>query len=106
MLSSLDVDVSDYDSAESYLANSTQGTRCLISDVELPGMSGIELLRYLRSHGVMSPMIMLGEDCDVRAAVAAIREGAADFIEMPCAELAIAQKVAQLLRGDSAFPVD
>lgn len=106
MLSALDIDVSDYDSAESYLAASTQGTRCLITDFELPGMSGLELLRYLRAHGVMSPTIVLGEDSDVPTAVAAIREGATDFIEMPCAELAIAQRVAQLLRGDSAFPAD
>jgi FixJ family two-component response regulator len=107
MLSALDIDVSDYDSAESFLAEGTQATRCLISDVELPGMSGLELLRCLRERGVAPPMIMLGEDCDIRAAVAAIREGASDFIEMPCAELAIVQRVAQLLRGDSsAFPAD
>jgi FixJ family two-component response regulator len=71
-------------------------------------MSGLELLRCLRTRGALVPMIMLGEDYDVRAAVDAIREGATDFIEMPIAELAMAQRVEQLLRGDadSAFPVD
>jgi two-component system response regulator FixJ len=104
-LSALDIAVSDFDSAESYLA-ARQPARCLITDIALPGMSGLDLLRCLRQRGVMPPMILLGEDCDVPAAVMAIREGASDFIEMPRAELAIVQRVAQLLRGDGGFPAD
>lgn len=101
LLTALDIDVDDFDSAESYLAASTQTTQCLITDVSLPGMSGLELLRCLRARGVMPPMIMLGEDCDVPAAVAAIREGAIDFIEKPQIELAIVRRVAQLLHRES-----
>lgn len=100
LLSALDIDVHDFDSAESYLAASTPATRCLITDVSLPGMSGLELLRCLRAKGVMPPMIMLGEDCDVAAAVVAIREGAIDFIEKPQMELAIVRRVAQLLHSE------
>ena len=105
-LSALDIAVSDFDSAESYLAASQPIARCLITDIALPGMSGLDLLRCLRQRGVMPPMILLGEDCDVPAAVMAIREGASDFIEMPRAELAIVQRVAQLLRSDGGFPAD
>lgn len=103
LLSALDIDVRDFESAESYLAASTQSTRCLITDIALPGMSGLELLRCLRARGVLPPMIVLGEDYDVRAAVAAMREGAIDFIEKPQVELAIVRRVAQLLTGEREY---
>jgi FixJ family two-component response regulator len=101
LLSSLDVDVQDYDSAESYLAARIDGFRCLITDVSLPGMSGLELLRHMRSRtdsrAERLPVILLGEESDVRAAVTAMREGAVDFIEKPHVDIAIARRVAYLL---------
>jgi FixJ family two-component response regulator len=98
LLSSLDVDVLDYDSAESYLAARMDGFECLITDVALPGMSGLDLLRQLRAQRRESlPIILLGEESDVRAAVAAMREGAVDFFEKPHIDVAIARRVAYLL---------
>jgi FixJ family two-component response regulator len=103
LLGSLDITVSAYESAESYLESATPDACCLITDVALPGMSGIDLLRCLRERGSMLPMIVVGEDYDVRTAVTAIREGASDFIERPRLELAIVQRVEQLLRSTSGF---
>ena len=97
LLSSLDVDVQDYDSAESYLAAHLDGYGCLITDVVLPGMSGLDLLRQVRSRYDMLPVILLGEESDVRAAVTAMREGAVDFFEKPHIDIAIARRVAYLL---------
>jgi FixJ family two-component response regulator len=97
LLSSLDVDVQDYDSAESYLAARADGFGCLITDVALPGMSGLDLLRQLRTHQEGLPVILLGEESDVRAAVTAMREGAVDFFEKPHIDFAIARRVAYLL---------
>lgn len=97
LLSSLDVDVHDFESAESYLASSGDGLGCLITDVALPGMSGIELLRMLRARHICPPVILLGEESDVSAAVTAMREGAVDFIEKPRVDLAIVRRVAYLL---------
>jgi FixJ family two-component response regulator len=97
LLSSLDVDVQDYDSAESYLAAHLDGWSCLITDVALPGMSGLDLLRQLRSRHEALPIILLGEESDVRAAVTAMREGAVDFFEKPHIDIAIARRVAYLL---------
>jgi two-component system, chemotaxis family, CheB/CheR fusion protein len=97
LLSSLDVDVQDYDSAESYLAARVDGFGCLITDVSLPGMSGLELLRYMRTRAGFLPIILLGEEADVRAAVTAMREGAVDFFEKPHIDFAIARRVAYLL---------
>lgn len=97
LLSTLDVDVQDFDSAESYLAASNDSLGCVISEVALPGMSGLELLRRLRSASVPPPVILLGEESDVLAAVTAMREGALDFIEKPYVNLAILRRVAYLL---------
>lgn len=97
LLSSLDVDVQDYDSAESYLAAHIDGYGCLITDVSLPGMSGLDLLRRLRSQHEVLPIILLGEEADVRAAVTAMREGAVDFFEKPHVDAAITRRVAYLL---------
>jgi FixJ family two-component response regulator len=98
LLSKLNADVQDYDSAESYLA-SPFGVRggCLITDMTLPGMSGLDLLKRLRANHTSTPVILLGEDADVRAAVAAMREGAVDFIEKTHVDLSIVRRVAYLL---------
>jgi FixJ family two-component response regulator len=97
LLSTLDVDVQDFDSAESYLAARNDVLGCLISEVALPGMSGLDLLRLLRAAGMSPPVILLGEESDVRAAVTAMREGALDFIEKPHVDMAILRRVAHLL---------
>jgi FixJ family two-component response regulator len=97
LLSSLDAEVQDYDSAESYLAAEVDVLGCVITDVWLPGMSGLELLRKLRSAETSPPVILLGEETDVRAAVDAMREGAADFIEKQHMDLAVPRRVAYLL---------
>ncbi len=97
LLSSLDVDVRDFESAESYLASGRDRLGCVITDVALPGMSGIELLRKLRAMRICPPVILLGEEADVNAAVTAMREGAVDFIEKPRIDLAIVRRVAYLL---------
>ena len=97
LLSSLDAEIQDYDSAESYLAAARDTLGCVITDVWLPGMSGLELLRRLRSEETSPPVIVLGEETDVRAAVDAMREGAADFIEKQHMDVAIPRRVAYLL---------
>ena len=66
-------------------------------DGALGVMSGLELLRKLREMQTSPPVIVLGEETDVRAAVDAMREGAADFIEKQHMDLAIPRRVAYLL---------
>jgi two-component system response regulator FixJ len=97
LLSSLDAEIQDYDSAESYLAAEVDALGCVITDMWLPGMSGLELLRKLRETETSPPVIVLGEETDVRGAVDAMREGAADFIEKQHMDLAIPRRVAYLL---------
>ena len=103
LLRGLGVDVSTFDSAESYLLTANgRGLACLIVDLLLPGMSGLELLRRLRSAGNDVPVILLADESDVPTAVAAMREGATDFIEKPYVDVAVLKQVQKLLHSPPA----
>jgi len=100
LLHGLGIDVSTFDSAESYLlAANGRHVACLIVELLLPGMSGLELLRRLRSAGSDVPVILLADESDVPTAVAAIREGATDFIEKPYVDVAVLKQVQKLLHS-------
>jgi len=93
------VDVSTFDSAESYLlAANGRHLACLIVDLLLPGMSGLELLRRLRKAGNDVPVVLLADESDVPTAVAAMRDGATDFIEKPYMDVAVLKQVQKLIR--------
>ncbi|HSW33540.1 MAG TPA: response regulator [Steroidobacteraceae bacterium] len=103
LLHGLGIDVSTFDSAESFLlATNGRHVGCLIVDLLLPGMSGLELLRRLRSAGNDVPVILLADESDVPTAVAAMREGATDFIEKPYVDVAVMKQVQKLLRNPPA----
>jgi FixJ family two-component response regulator len=71
-------------SAEEFLAGyRTDIAGCLILDVRMPGMSGLELHDKLRARHATLPIIFITGHGDVPMAVAALKKGAADFIEKP-----------------------
>jgi two-component system response regulator FixJ len=101
LLQPIGVEVVPFDSAEAYLlAERDRELSCLIVELLLPGMSGLELLRQLRSLGNDVPVILLADESDVPTAVAAMREGATDFIEKPYVNVAVLKQVQKLLRNN------
>lgn len=71
-------------SAEDFLAAPRPGPgACLVADVRLPGIDGIALLRRLREEGSAIPAVMITGYGETAMAVAAMKAGAADFIEKP-----------------------
>jgi len=74
---------------------------CLVVDLDMPGMSGLDLQQYLKQHGVLLPVIFLSGRADVSKAVRAVREGAIDFIEKPFDYRRVVALVDECLRRDA-----
>ena len=76
--------VRTYDSAVAFLA-ALAGLQpgCVVTDLRMPEIDGLELLRRLRQQGVAMPAIVMNGHGDVRLAVEAMKAGAFDFIEKP-----------------------
>jgi two-component system response regulator FixJ len=83
LLASDGIPVRLHDSAAAFLGSVAQAAGCLVTDVRMPGIDGIELLRRLRARGDALPVIVMTGHADVPLAVAAMREGAFDFVEKP-----------------------
>jgi two-component system response regulator FixJ len=84
LLRSARFDVRSYDSAVAFLkALPAGGSGCIITDVRMPDMSGIDLLRRLKDAGSALPVIVITGHGDVPLAVEAMKIGAADFLEKP-----------------------
>ena len=66
---------------------------CIVTDVRMPQMSGIELLRKLKSSGSDLPVIVMTGHGDISLAVEAMKEGAADFLEKPYDDEALLKAV-------------
>ena len=76
--------VRTFESADAFLAALEGGeTGCIVADVRMPGMDGIELVRELARRGNALPVVLISGHADVPMAVAAIKAGAEDFIEKP-----------------------
>jgi len=56
---------------------------CIVSDVRMPGMSGLDLVRHLVARSVVAPIILITGHGDIDMAVSAIKSGAFNFIEKP-----------------------
>ncbi|MGH8708580.1 MAG: response regulator transcription factor [Burkholderiales bacterium] len=69
--------------AEFIAAYKEGGVACLVLDVRLPGMSGLELQEYLKREGIEIPIVFVSGHGDVPTAVSAIKGGAVDFIQKP-----------------------
>ncbi len=66
---------------------------CVLADVRMPGMSGIELIGALRRRGCMLPVVIITGHGDIPMAVAALKAGALDFIEKPYHEQILLERL-------------
>ena len=70
---------------------------CILSDVRMPGMDGIEFQEKLTEAGIDAPMVIMTGHGDVRLAVRAMKAGALDFIEKPFDDTAILASLAEAM---------
>ena len=88
-----------YASADDFLSELpyTDSVGCIVTDVRMPGMSGIELLGELAIRGSNLPVVVITAHGDVQMAVEAMRLGALDFVEKPFEEKALLEVIERAL---------
>ncbi|AAZ97696.1 Two Component Transcriptional Regulator, LuxR family [Thiobacillus denitrificans ATCC 25259] len=88
-----------YASADEFLAAYRPGAPgCLVLDIRMPGMSGLELQQVLRARGEVLPVIFITGHGDVSLAVQAMKQEACDFLEKPFKDQALLDAVGQAVR--------
>jgi FixJ family two-component response regulator len=84
LIESVSMQVETFDSANAFIQSYYPGrSGCLLLDVRMPGMSGLELQEYLKVNQIAIPVIIITGHGDVPMAVRAMKAGAVDFIEKP-----------------------
>jgi len=90
-----------YASAVQFIASPPKGVGCIVADVRLPGLSGLDLLERLTQAGCTLPVIVMTGHGDVPMAVRAMRAGALDFIEKPFHDQALLDRVHEAIERSS-----
>lgn len=87
LLQVLSMDCRTFERAESFLAAYSPGTfDCLISDLRMPGMSGMGLIRELKARGSRLPVIVITSSTEVESQSEAIAGGAFAYLTKPVSE--------------------
>jgi FixJ family two-component response regulator len=98
LLESNDYRVAQYESAEAFLkAYRPEMAGCLVLDVRMPGMSGLELYERLRERHATLPVVFITGHGDVPMAVSVLKKGAVDFIEKPFSDRDMLKLIDQCL---------
>jgi two-component system response regulator FixJ len=98
LLSTAGIATIAHDSAAAYLSDTRRSASgCIITDVRMPGISGIDLLRKLKADGSSVPVIVMTGHGDVPLAVEAMKLGAFDFLEKPFDDEALLASVRSAL---------
>jgi len=101
LIESVGMAVETFDSANAFLGSYYPGRAgCLLLDVRMPGMSGLDLQGYLNQHEIYIPVIIITGHGDVHMAVSALKAGAVDFIEKPFDDEALLESVQKALTLD------
>lgn len=102
LLQAVGLRVQTYGSARDFLAVYRPDTPgCLVLDIRMPGMGGLDLQAQLVQEGVQLPIIFLTGHGDVPAAVRALKAGAMDFLQKPVNSQSLLDLVQQAIRRDA-----
>lgn len=90
-----------FNSAQEFLGrNTADGPSCLVLDVRLPGLSGLDFQRQLADAGVMIPIIFITGHGDIPMSVKAMKSGAVEFLTKPFHDQDLLDAVQQALERD------
>ncbi len=92
-----------YASAEDFLAAySNERPGCIVLDVRMPGLSGLELMEKLNEDRFAPPVVLVTGHGDIPMAVRALKAGAFDFIEKPFSDQVLLERIQQALQQDNS----
>jgi two-component system response regulator FixJ len=97
LLEAAGLSVRTYDSAHALLATPLPQAGCVLTDLHMPGIDGMQLQLLLAQRGVRLPVIVITGHGDIPLAVRAMKAGAVDFIEKPCSDDALLGAVRRAL---------
>ena len=98
LFSGMNLDVQLFHNAEAFLAApEVKGPSCLVAELQLPGLSGIELLDELRYRERPTPAVLLSSDTDLALAARALRVRVLDIIEKPIVDQQLIDGVSRAL---------
>ena len=102
------IETACFASAKEFLSAMEGGQRfdCIVSDVRMPGMSGLDLVHRLKSGGLLTPVVLITGHGDVDMAVAAIKVGAFDFIEKPFDEARLLASIKNAIEKNQQPEID
>jgi len=107
LFESADLAVRTYESALHFLRHIDDGPAgCVVTDVRMPGMSGMDLLRELKARNTVLPVVVITGHGDVPLAVEAMKAGAFDFLEKPFDDERLLGIVRRALDHVIGSPVD
>lgn len=102
LLESTEIPVRTYESGAAFLSAITSADAgCIVTDVRMPQMSGLDLVKRLRDRGIGLPVIVMTGHADVPLAVEAMKAGALEFLEKPFDEEVLLRAIQVALRGGS-----
>jgi two-component system, LuxR family, response regulator FixJ len=102
LMESQGIAVQTFATAGEFIEAYRQGPGCLVLDLRLPGMSGLELQQYLKRKGIDIPVVFMSAHGDVPTAVSAIKGGAVDFIQKPFSYREVLSVIASAFERDGA----
>lgn len=103
LFESADFEVKTFSNAEAFLQSSIDKPGCLIVDVRMPGMSGLELLEHIKKRHIHLPVVMMTAYGDISMVVRAMKAGAKDFILKPFQNQALLNAVKKCLQQSIQF---
>lgn len=102
LIRSVGMPVELFASAQEFLQRySDDRPGCLVLDIRMPGMSGLELQRHLKEHGVDIPVLIVTGHGDVPIAVRAMKDGAVEFLEKPFSKQLLLEHIRTAVQRDA-----
>jgi FixJ family two-component response regulator len=103
LLRSMGLNVETFGSAKEFLSSqSSKGPGCLVLDVRLPGLSGLDLQRQLTDANIQIPIIFITAHGDIQMSVRAMKAGAVEFLTKPFRDQDLLDAVQQAVDRDRA----